>query len=127
MGGETGRTNLCYDAKQGLSPRGRGNPTVNAICYLYLGSIPAWAGKPEISKTYRRRREVYPRVGGETGGLSLSPSDGGGLSPRGRGNPWLWEHRSHQGGSIPAWAGKPQTPGSPSRARRVYPRVGGET
>ena len=30
------------------------------------GSIPAWAGKPEVPRPIRVQVKVHPRVGGET-------------------------------------------------------------
>ena len=56
---------------------------------MYLGSIPARAGKPELSS------RVYP-----VGRLL-------GLSPRVRGNPRVLASENHSHGSIPARAGKP--------------------
>ena len=52
---------------------------------------------------------------------------GGGLSPRVRGNHRGFQQRDCQGRSIPACAGEPQTHSSPSRSRKVYPRVCGGT
>ena len=70
---------------------------------------------------------VHPRVGGETHFTFIIFWNWVGPSPRGRGNPGLASSRSLPGGSIPAWAGKPQTRRSISGLLRVHPRVGGET
>ena len=48
-----------------------------------------------------------------------------GLSPRGRGKRRKAPDRLPTPGSIPAWAGETIAAAPPSRAARVYPRVGG--
>ena len=50
-----------------------------------------------------------------------------GLSPRMRGNPARHARPQLRRGSIPAHAGKPPTPLTRPRNRRVYPRACGET
>ena len=50
----------------GLSPRGRGNRPVSGVIVTDGGSIPAWAGEPTCPAIAKRRRKVYPRVGGGT-------------------------------------------------------------
>ena len=50
-----------------------------------------------------------------------------GLSPRGRGNPYVTVSPTPAGRSIPAWAGEPLRSLPPAAATRVYPRVGGGT
>ena len=127
VGGETHRIQDGGEHAEGLSPRGRGNLRRRlAECQLW-GSIPAWAGKPSTGRSARRHRGVYPRVGGETPRGSSSSHSGGGLSPRGRGNPSRHRRRRSPSRSIPAWAGKPSAAGSRGSIRGVYPRVGGET
>ena len=136
VGGETKDARLLANHLGGLSPRGRGNLRPARIRARIVGSIPAWAGKPNgyahqrrtgytvrsipawAGKPYSTRcamlpsvcRRVYPRVGGET-----CPICGDSLSLIVR--------------SIPAWAGKPRRPACPvlHALYRVYPRVGGET
>ena len=71
--------------------------------------------------------QVYPRVGGETGGRGCKSGRREGLSPRGRGNLLVADQHRFRSGSIPAWAGKPTWPESNRRPSAVYPRVGGET
>ena len=46
VGGETGYGPDPDHGRQGLSPRGRGNPPTPKGRELLKGSIPAWAGKP---------------------------------------------------------------------------------
>ena len=127
VGGETKREGREVWELKGLSPRGRGNHGRGTAAREYLGSIPAWAGKPLQCGTAAEGNGVYPRVGGETDTPPNSRFGPWGLSPRGRGN-----HRGAQNqrvdlGSIPAWAGKPNdSRGHPHRCE-VYPRVGGET
>ena len=50
-----------------------------------------------------------------------------GLSPRGRGNLQVWDAKSPDAGSIPAWAGQPDAGGRVKAELAVYPRVGGAT
>ena len=52
---------------------------------------------------------------------------GGGLSPRGRGNPPLANPSATGGRSIPAWAGETRPLDAGDAFGGVYPRVGGET
>ena len=73
------------------------------------GSIPAWAGKPPAGSRLDRGNGVYPRVGGETAVMSPATIPPRGLSPRGRGNRDWPQVPDVLEGSIPAWAGKPQT------------------
>ena len=66
VGGETSRSVDGPESLEGLSPRGRGNPTSSLMIWASVGSIPAWAGKPSLSTRLVSRCRVYPRVGGET-------------------------------------------------------------
>ena len=79
-------------------------PSINPV--VRLGSIPAWAGEPEVRRWYNRLAGVYPRVGGGTAyGLPTLDLEVG-LSPRVRGNPWLPVLAIGNVGSIPARAGE---------------------
>ena len=127
VGGETALTPLPPPSGTGLSPRGRGNPLMQRGFRQVRRSIPAWAGKPPSWRSCRARRRVYPRVGGETRKAPSCSHSRNGLSPRGRGNPSTSGLCRRWSGSIPAWAGKPSGASAWDRARRVYPRVGGET
>ena len=92
-----------------------------------IGSIPAWAGEPDIGRVRYVRIRVYPRVGGGTitGWSVAAPFKG--LSPRGRGNPIHWSPWVMYIRSIPAWAGEPGESARGSSPATVYPRVGGGT
>ena len=111
----------------GLSPRGRGNRSPEAVYPNGSGSIPAWAGQPWASPPRRTTCWVYPRVGGATYLQWIGKRDGRGLSPRGRGNPEHVVNGNVHHRSIPAWAGQPLASGAGVRPREVYPRVGGAT
>ncbi len=127
VGGETACCKFGCCDRHGLSPRGRGNRRTSRRRTCWMGSIPAWAGKPADRPALGQHAEVYPRVGGETEYAPPSIVVYTGLSPRGRGNldvPGQWRIAS---GSIPAWAGKPPRPAADVPYRAVYPRVGGET
>ena len=127
VGGETRIQSVTIDSMRGLSPRGRGNLPHPVDRAPGTGSIPAWAGKPRGVGGIAAARQVYPRVGGETGleQPQLQPAQG--LSPRGRGNPSLLHHAEEHVRSIPAWAGKPASRSPGRGCHAVYPRVGGET
>ena len=131
----------------GLSPRGRGNLqqqgehlrwlrsipawagnlVVCAYSVFTDRSIPAWAGEPSVRKCRWALSSVYPRVGGGTFRERNGDGQGGGLSPRGRGNLSERARADSVLGSIPAWAGEPVVTQSVRRSQRVYPRVGGGT
>ena len=127
VGGETARYARVVECVGGLSPRGRGNHEVIESSWADPGSIPAWAGKPTTRDRSATRREVYPRVGGETVSGQDIEVPVAGLSPRGRGNRMRRPSDGHGRGSIPAWAGKPPARGAAASLQAVYPRVGGET
>ena len=112
---------------RGLSPRVRGNPGVMRAIDTIARSIPACAGEPLNRDRLLNRDRVYPRVCGGTGPTCLPLYRDRGLSPRVRGNhpKSMFEGRGY--GSIPACAGEPTTPLSPTPASPVYPRVCGGT
>ena len=127
VGGETKNGWGCKCYTRGPSPRGRGNPKIGFSMQSFLGSIPAWAGKPIEGQHAESGCWVHPRVGGETGwrvGVKVGLE---GPSPRGRGNLPEADEEDDLFGSIPAWAGKPGTQAHSHRPRWVHPRVGGET
>ena len=111
----------------GLSPRVRGNPGRRRCWRRARRSIPACAGEPGMEIRRTAGAEVYPRVCGGTHRLRTVRPDGGGLSPRVRGNPALGyaPHPGHR--SIPACAGEPLLPGYAIAPPEVYPRVCGGT
>ena len=147
VGGATGLTGISIPTCFGLSPRGRGKPWLLSRNRGSSGSIPAWAGQPNMithtippQRVYPRvggatggrpakggRRAVYPRVGGATIALSWPISKVAGLSPRGRGNPGTSPYYPDGGRSIPAWAGQPGRFDFGGWILAVYPRVGGAT
>ena len=110
---------------EGLSPRGRGSPEGVVVTFKMDGSIPAWAGEPQISASVASLSRVYPRVGG--GAIDKAPANTRveGLSPRGRGSLSRPSGPFVVSGSIPAWAGEPSASRQSESLQRVYPRVGG--
>ena len=127
VGGGTLNDQLDTLDRDGLSPRGRGNPPLYGRLMLPCRSIPAWAGEPSTTNSTPLTGTVYPRVGGGTGASTARLAPVGGLSPRGRGNQGSWRHPRHDAGSIPAWAGEPVDHAPDHDALEVYPRVGGGT
>ena len=127
VGGGTADTYVQLMVAMGLSPRGRGNQSLQLYRGATAGSIPAWAGEPLSSSGVSDMSQVYPRVGGGTLHDKAMVDAQKGLSPRGRGNRRLRCQPRPARWSIPAWAGEPPN----SRVRKppttVYPRVGGGT
>ena len=94
-------------ARQGLSPRVRGNPGIPIRRPMSRRSIPACAGEPVLVSISRSRHTVYPRVCGGTWTTKASAAPAGGLSPRVRGNLSVLRENFVRQGSIPACAGEP--------------------
>ena len=91
----------------GLSPRVRGNPTMQSRHKGRRGSIPACAGEPAAFWAIASSVVVYPRVcGGTCCGLAHCRQTSG-LSPRVRGNLIGFVMPAQRAGSIPACAGEP--------------------
>ena len=77
-----GRAKRCT----GLSPRVRGNPSIDTSCHAISRSIPARAGEPRAERTRAWLTTVYPRACGGTTLRTERLSNNEGLSPRVRGN-----------------------------------------
>ena len=128
VGGETDGERHASEAREGPSPRGRGNPPSsvppssgpsprgrgNLPDGLFhpvrdRRSIPAWAGKPVRHCSFTCWLQVHPRVGGETGDTRLQSNRDVAVHPRVGGETQnRWQPMGVAEGSIPAWAGKPQ-------------------
>ena len=111
--------------RRGLSPRGRGKLTARQRRRAHSGSIPAWAGETNASRALGVVTAVYPRVGGGNNMLQTRCANSTGLSPRGRGKPYLYGGEVVFSRSIPAWAGETRRLQSECDLCSVYPRVGG--
>ena len=125
--GGTSGLRSAQQARQGLSPRVRGNPFVGADEEASSGSIPACAGEPSARRRIPSRTPVYPRVCGGTSSGRQRAGQARGLSPRVRGNHSSLMCPPVRGGSIPACAGEPARVSAPARSLSVYPRVCGGT
>jgi len=111
---------------RGLSPHVRGSRfTWQGTC-LRDGSIPACAGKPNRPSTAILALRVYPRMCGEACAVRDGAGNARGLSPHVRGSPVGGGGGQQAHGSIPACAGKPDSPLSSRELSRVYPRMCGE-
>ena len=127
---ECGGTRICatvHPAREGLSPRVRGNLGEDLSQRELLGSIPASAGEPDSGRRSCWPRRVYPR---ECGGTRVARAGDGqreGLSPRVRGNPRGLGAAGPALGSIPASAGEPCMWRRIGRPSGVYPRECGGT
>ena len=122
-----GSTTSCTKPSStgGLSPRVRGKPPTPPGQAGTPGSIPACAGEALPGKFRRRRRRVYPRVCGGSGGPSERDGRRPGLSPRVRGKLIAIPFTLPFVRSIPACAGEAPPMQTPNQCRRVYPRVCG--
>ena len=125
--GGTFRSSRVATARNGLSPRMRGNPGCPSCPSRRRRSIPAYAGEPGWITATPAMSGVYPRV---CGGTALGGRRGHsqrGLSPRMRGNPAVVGVHADAAGSIPAYAGEPGVANILRRGHWVYPRVCGGT
>ena len=111
----------------GLSPRVRGNRSPTWCWLCRWGSIPARAGQPAQSARQHRDTGVYPRACGATLKAPASPWGVMGLSPRVRGNLYVYRGALTPVGSIPARAGQPDIDWVIAGGERVYPRACGAT
>ena len=107
VGGASTRPSSGADSQSGLSPRGRGIPTIINVYIIIYRSIPAWAGHPCACGASSPSATVYPRVGGASLARVVQRRRVKGLSPRGRGILFDGIEGTLLPGSIPAWAGHP--------------------
>ena len=114
-------------AVHGLSPRVRGNPTQKPLKLLERRSIPAGAGEPKESHSWKELDRVYPRGCGGTRVTLRMTVIIPGLSPRVRGNRLSQKSNGSVTRSIPAGAGEPGVRGTALRRCVVYPRGCGGT
>ena len=127
MCGGTGYSSPVSRARDGLSPRVRGNQRAAGAGGIAMRSIPACAGEPPTAAAVPPKCEVYPRVCGGTAFAGMTMAARKGLSPRVRGN--LLDDLTGAGWqrSIPACAGEPAVVIATAAFSRVYPRVCGGT
>ena len=99
-------------------------------------SLPGWpptrvypraSGEPPSRSRTRPGSTVYPRASGGTAPIPSSPSHGGGLSPRERGNRDADDGAAEVVRSIPARAGEPGAASGVAKTGQVYPRASGGT
>ena len=125
--GGTAGGDLAPGARNGLSPRVRGNPADRLDRHQAKRSIPACAGEPGRARRILADAEVYPRVCGGTSIPLCCSATMTGLSPRVRGNLRPRASDRPSAGSIPACAGEPAHTCSSHWPVKVYPRVCGGT
>ena len=111
----------------GLSPHTRGNPAHARQQGRQSGSIPAYAGEPCSQHLTAGNRRVYPRIRGGTTETAILAHNAQGLSPHTRGNRTRDADSIVLGGSIPAYAGEPESMQHCKSLARVYPRIRGGT
>ena len=125
--GGTTTLSQTLTTRWGLSPRMRGNRVCQKRTRVSPGSIPAYAGEPEVVDDVFLLRQVYPRVCGGTTTPIIGIRISYGLSPRMRGNPGPAGCSKPAGRSIPAYAGEPPRQTRRAAISAVYPRVCGGT
>ena len=125
--GGTPRYQVRVHYLAGLSPRVRGNLTLEHLVMSIHRSIPASAGEPDDHRRDQSGLRVYPRECGGTRAGCGQRSDPDGLSPRVRGNLRVHEYRAWWQRSIPASAGEPCEGKEGLENYAVYPRECGGT
>ena len=118
---------VVWCARNGLSPRMRGNRSPGRTLLAPEPSIPAYAGEPSVHAPITMESEVYPRVCEGTPAAQYSGNTAPRLSPRMRGNRQRRHRRRHPRRSIPAYAGEPHDSDIQPLPGWVYPRVCGGT
>ena len=127
MGGGTCQRPGGRASERGPSPRGRGNRRRGGGGRDRGGTIPAWAGEPPGPRSCHPPPGDHPRVGGGTAQVVSQEPESEGPSPRGRGNLVVIADIRGLLGTIPAWAGEPESRARRSAAKGDHPRVGGGT
>ena len=125
--GGTYTPSAAESSSNGLSPPTRGNLRATAGMGGWTRSIPAHAGEPCSSYTWRGRPTVYPRPRGGTRAAVGCGEYRLGLSPPTRGNPGQFPPPSVPRRSIPAHAGEPAMAACKPFLAAVYPRPRGGT
>ena len=111
---------------RGSSPRVRGKPL---RCGSGTGSrrlIPACAGKTRYELACTHENGAHPRVCGENFSRGATVTAPPGSSPRVRGKRTLGTNGNHEGGLIPACAGKTRSARRSFYHGTAHPRVCGE-
>ena len=124
--GENTRRSAHQSVGQGSSPRVRGKLVSLVFDDGMTGLIPACAGKTQASPSTCSSPPAHPRVCGENAARSAAMPMRSGSSPRVRGKPGDRGHEGHEGGLIPACAGKTPPPRRSAAAWTAHPRVCGE-
>ena len=125
-GGENRAADLDPSAPRGSSPRGRGKLSSSSALLMFVGLIPARAGKTAHSSSRRASTRAHPRAGGENGNLTRPSRVHRGSSPRGRGKLSGWIGVMVPVGLIPARAGKTRSGDRRPFRTPAHPRAGGE-
>ena len=112
--------------KKGSSPLTRGKHTFGQCPLLYLGLIPAHAGKTTWTSSVSWRRRAHPRSRGENVVDRKPQMSMTGSSPLTRGKLHAVGGELSRDGLIPAHAGKTARQGRASRSPRAHPRSRGE-
>jgi len=125
--GATRRASSPKRAKEGLSPRTRGNRRLIAFSWASPGPIPAHAGQPHPPDMVASGEWAYPRARGATTMLLMKVLAISGLSPRTRGNRASQPQTRGSQGPIPAHAGQPGCGLVSAMLGAAYPRARGAT
>ena len=104
--GENGRERVREDARLGSSPLTRGKLVMTRVCRVFIGLIPAHAGKTTPQSTGWPDPRAHPRSRGENFQTLGSTVSAVGSSPLTRGKPRSSVRSGVTWGLIPAHAGK---------------------
>ena len=110
----------------GSSPLTRGKPSGVSAHTLYVGLIPAHAGKTKMPRENTPQNWAHPRSRGENGNDSATAVRVTGSSPLTRGKRKMPRENTPQNGLIPAHAGKTIIVFSLSLCCWAHPRSRGE-
>ena len=110
----------------GSSPLTRGKQCAHGMEHLWMGLIPAHAGKTARVFHPRRRGPAHPRSRGENVTTVTKARAVEGSSPLTRGKPRLFLRTHLVGRLIPAHAGKTQSPHWCAGLTKAHPRSRGE-
>ena len=110
----------------GTSPRMRGKPEHQQMCWDIHRNIPAYAGKTVLYVELFQKCLEHPRVCGENNFIRRNEIPQTGTSPRMRGKRKAYNCWSVYMGNIPAYAGKTRCRWYDAKRSGEHPRVCGE-
>ena len=127
MGGGTHSTLSARSPGTGLSPRGRGNLSLNLHGSNPPGSIPAWAGTAFSVTPWISPPRVHPHASGDSPPLSSSSSASSGSPPLVRGQLDIAADLNREGGFTPTRVGTAAPTPVMLSGPAVHPHASGDS